>query len=126
MNRRRGGIRLEILVNGRPACVSGMNGYGVLSAILHRVKRNPKKYPGNTMSRTEWSKERIELQIGGLDSTVNKHLDWITKELRIGDEVSIRLLPSGKFDTPKKRQGRLTARLRGTRAKAARDPQRGR
>jgi hypothetical protein len=103
-----------------------MNGYGVLSAILHRVKRNPKKYSSNAMSRTEWSKERIELQIGGLDSTADEHLDWLTKQLRIGDEVSIRLLSPGKFDVPKRRQGRLTARLRGTRVKAPRAPQRGR
>jgi hypothetical protein len=79
MAKRREGLRLEVLVNGRRVCVSGMDGYGVLSAILHRVKRNPTKYPGKVMSKAEWSKERIELQVGGLDSTADQHLDWLRR-----------------------------------------------
>lgn len=106
-------MRFQVLINGHRACVSGMDGYGVLSAVLSRVKRNPKAYPGKNkhplkITKAEWSKERIEFQVGGLDSITDQHLDWLRRDLRVGDEIVIKLLPAGRHDAPagRRRQGR--------------------
>jgi hypothetical protein len=107
-----------VLINGRPACVSGMEGYGVLTAVLSRVKRSPKAYPGKNkhplkITKAQWSKERIEFEVGGLDSIANQHVHWLKRDLRVGDEIAIRLLPAGRYDPPKGKYRRLTARSRG-------------
>jgi hypothetical protein len=131
MAKRRAGLRFQVLINGRQACVSGMDGYGVLSAVLSRVKRSPKAYPGKNkhplkIGKAEWSKERIEFDVGGLDSIADQHLHWLKRDLRIGDEIVIRVLSGGKHDAPKGQHRRLTARRSRTRAKAARAARRGR
>jgi len=131
MAKRRRGLRFQVLINGRRACVSGMEGYGVLSAVLSRVMRNPKAYPGKNkhplkITKAQWSKERIEFEVGGLDSITDQHVHWLRRDLRIGDEIVIKLLPAGKYDAPKGQHRRLTARSRGTRVKATRAPHRGR
>lgn len=131
MAKERDGLRFEVYVNGRRLCVSGINGFGVLDVILTRVKRSPKQYPGRDkhplkISKAEWSKERIELSVGGLESMTDQFLHWMRRNLRIGDEVSIRLLEPGRYDVPKGYRRRLTGRSRGTRARTARAPHRGR
>ena len=111
------GLRLEVLVNGRRACISGMDSYGVLSVVLSGVKRNPTAYPGKSkhplkLGKGEWSKERIEISVGGLDSAADQHLHWLRRDLIVGDEVSIRLLPPGRYDTPKGTRRRPKARVK--------------
>jgi len=125
------GLRFEVHLNGRKLCVSGMDSYGVLDVILTRVKRSPKSYPGRNkhplkMSQVAWSKEKIELAVGGLDSTTEQFLHWAKRTLRIGDEVSIKLLKPGEYNVPQGYRRRLTARRSPTRAKGARAARRGR
>lgn len=125
------GLRFQVTINGRRACVSGLDRYGVLSVVLSWVKRNPKAYSGDKKSgskltRAQWSKEEIEFSVGGLDSAADEHLHWLRRELSIGDEIAIKVLPPGRYDAPKGGYLRLTTRSRGTRAKAARAPRRGR
>lgn len=125
MTTRRAGLRFQVLINGRRACVSGMDGYGVLSVVLSRVKRNPKAYPGKNkhphkMTKAEWSRESIEFSVGGLDSIADQHLHWLRRDLRIGDEVAIKLLAAGQYDAPKGRHRRLTTRSKRASVKATR------
>jgi hypothetical protein len=117
MSRQRTGLRFEVFINGRRACISGMDGHGVLDVVLTRVKRSPAAYPGRNkhplkLSKAAWSKERIDVSVGGLDSTA--YLHWLRRDLGIGDEISIKLLPPGKYDAPKGNRRRLTTRSRGT------------
>ena len=103
----------------------------MLSAVLSRVQRNPKAYPGKNkhplkITKAQWSKERIEFEVGGLDSIADQHVHWLRRDLRIGDEIVIKLLRAGKHDAPKGEHRRLTTRSRGTRVKATRAPHRGR
>jgi hypothetical protein len=121
MPRQRTGLRFEVFINGRRACISGIEGYGVLDVILTRVKRNPEAYPGKDkhplkLSKAAWSREHIDVSVGGLDSTTDEYLHWLRRNLGIGDEIWIKLLPPGKCDSPKGNCRRLTAQSRGARA----------
>src|SRR5262245_58417798 len=117
----KGGLRFRVFVNGRAVCTSGMRGYGVLDVILTRVRRNPSTYPGKKahpleLSKAAWSKERIDLHVGGLDTNgVDQYLHWLRHDVKIGDEISIRLLPEGEYDSPKGAHRRLTPRPTRTR-----------
>jgi hypothetical protein len=131
MAKRRTGLRFEVLINGRRMCTSGMDGYGVLDVILTRVKRSPNAYPGKDkhptkISKATWSKERLNLWVGGLDSIADEHLHWLKRNLTIGDKITVKVLPPGKVDAPQGKSRRLTARSDGTRPKGRRALHRGR
>ena len=42
----------------------------------------------------------IHIHFGELDSTTNEHLKWFRADLRAGDEIMVRVLPPGEYDTP--------------------------
>jgi hypothetical protein len=98
-------VRFELLINGKKICVSGIEEYGVLDAILHWVKRNPKSYnPEKHSTFEEWIEEELEIRMGGLDSTnprISKHIEWDKRSLKVGDELTLRILPPGEIDLPR-------------------------
>src|SRR6266581_895344 len=116
MSKKRASLRFEVQINGRSACTSGMDGFGVLDVVLTRVKRNPKSYPGKNahplkLSKAAWAKEHIDLYVGGLDTNhTDQHLHWLRENIKIGDEITIKVLPSGAIDKPLGRRRRLTTR----------------
>jgi len=119
MSKQKPSLRFQVFINGRRMCISGLDGDGVLSIVLSRVKRSPDAYPGKNkhplkMSKAAWSKERTDVSVGGLDLATDEHLHWLRRDLRVGDKISIKLLPSGEYDTPKGSRRRLTARSSGT------------
>jgi len=98
-------LRFEVLVNGQPIAVTGTNSYGVLSAIVSWVRRSPGAITDDVRSRPNFDedaflKETCELELGGMDSTANRHVGWPGVNLKPGDEVTIRILSGGKFDPP--------------------------
>ncbi len=89
--------RFEILKNGTRICVSGINGNGVLSIGLSYIK-----HPGESLTHL--------LQIGGLgifDGSLDRphHATWPAPEVTTGDEITIRILPPGKYDEPQELTG---------------------
>jgi hypothetical protein len=117
--------RFEVSINGRKACLSGIAGYGVMNVIVSRVKRKPNRFPGEAkvrVNKAQWSKEDLDVYVGGLD--INRgdvHLDWLRRDIQVGDTIVIRVLEKGAVDKPKGRPGRrLTTRSTRTRAKSAR------
>ena len=125
MARRKPTPRFEVTINGRRACVSGIVGYGVMNVIVGRVKRNPKRFPGKgqvRFSKSEWSREELDIQVGGLDvNGTDEHLHWLRRGIRLGDEIVVRVLGQGPIDKPKSLgRRRLTTRSTRTRAKGAR------
>lgn len=85
-------IRFEVLLNGDRVCMSGINGEGVLSAIVNYVKHANED-------------ANLEMSVGGLgrfNTSYERphHADWATPPLKLGDEVTIRLLDAGEFDDP--------------------------
>lgn len=84
-------IRFEVLKNGQRVCMSGINGDGVLSAMVNYVQH-------------EDHDPHFGLRIGGLGkyaaSTNREHVNWPSSDIEIGDEITIRILPAGEFESP--------------------------
>ena len=99
-------IRVEVLLNGRRIAIAGIEKFGVISAIVTWVRRNPANITATMRSEkdfdeTHFLREICELELSGLDSVRDKHVFWAKDALRPGSEVTIRILPAGEFDAPR-------------------------
>ena len=99
-------VRFEVLLNGRRVAITGIKEFGVMSAIITWVRRNPKNITAKMRAEPGFDelhflREICELELGGLDSSADKHLFWAREALRPGSEITIRVLPAGEFDAPK-------------------------
>jgi hypothetical protein len=83
-------IAFEVSVNGKRACVAGLRGQGVMSAIVNWLGGTAAKAMGR----------ELELRVGGLNSETNQHMDWPTVLLKVGDEVAVRIVEVDQPDTP--------------------------
>jgi len=112
-------VRLELSVNGQIVATSGVGTFGVLTGIVSWVRRNPDAIPEHVESDPEvdpkeWCAEELVADLGGLDSVRNESLNWVNGQpLKIGDEVTIRVLGPGRIDEAERRQG-LTCSDQGT------------
>ena len=93
-------IRFRLLVNGDVKGTAGLASVGVLSQTLSWVHRDSDQAPSEIRDIQEWVCNKIQLRLGGLDSTGGEHLIWFSAEIRVGDEISIQILPPGEFDPP--------------------------
>jgi len=117
--------RFEVLINGRRACVAGVDTYGVLNVILSRVKRNPMRFPKQKHvrhTRRSWSREQLDIYVGGLeingeDERNDRHLVWLRRRIAPGDKIMVRVLPVGPVTTPKGVSPRQTPRSRSKRVR---------
>ena len=100
------GMRLEVQVNGEAAATVGLEGEGVLSAIVTWVRRSEpislpdQANPEATGDIRHDTREQVTIEIAGLDGENRKHLTWLEKPLALGDEVTVRVLPAGETDPP--------------------------
>jgi hypothetical protein len=95
-------------VNGEPKPTGSLPGNGVLTLDVCWVRRDPEKAPPASrrqpeFNEQEWVWGRIEASLGGLDSGAEEHVRWFREELRVGDELTLRLLPPGESDQPNRR-----------------------
>jgi hypothetical protein len=67
---------------------------GVVSAILTWVRRGK---PERGLPR-----EELRFRVGGMDSLRREHIDWLERELTVGDEVFIRVVDVRRVDAPLK------------------------
>ena len=119
--------RFEVLINGRRACVAGVDTYGVLNVILSRVKRSPLRFPKQRTrqvahTKRTWSREQLDVYVGGLeingeDERNDRHLFWLRRQIRPGDKIMVRVLPVGPVSKPKGESPRLKKRSSPRRAK---------
>lgn len=79
-------IALEVTLNGERLCSAGVGTEGVLSAILTWVRRHGE------------DTEECSLSIGGMKSSA--HVSWLCEDLRVGDEVGIKVLDLADVDPP--------------------------
>ena len=98
-------MRFEVAVNGERLCIAGLQGFGVLGAVLSWVKRNPEGFPETAPSSDfeTWSAEELSLDVAGSDSNDARELKsrrWVDKVLKVGDVIEIRILPPGPADSP--------------------------
>ncbi len=83
-------IAFEVRLNAKKLCVAGVGNDGVLTAIVDFVAR-----PQDV---------RSELDVGGLISSTNEHVKWLNRTLRIGDEVTVKVVDTTSVNKPRKRQ----------------------
>ena len=99
-------LRFEVLINGKVVATTGVGGAnGVLSAIVTWVRRNPAAISAKVRADPDFDElaflnEFCELELRALDSVADQHNSWGKHGLRPGDEVTIRVLPSGEYDAP--------------------------
>jgi hypothetical protein len=102
-------VRFQVLVNGEVRGTAGLESVGVLSVILDWVRRDTaaperaRRQPG--FRENDWAGDQVHVSLGGLDSAAGEHVEWFVGELRVGDEVVVRVLPPGEFDSPPHRHG---------------------
>jgi hypothetical protein len=99
-------VRLEILLNGRRLATTGIEQFGVLSAVLTWCRRNPSNVTAamrgeDGFDELHFLREVCELEFGGLNSVADRNVFWGKEALRPGDEVTVRILPQGEYDNPR-------------------------
>jgi hypothetical protein len=77
-----------VSVNGRHVCTAGIGPNGVLSTILSWVGGGP----------ALGVEGEFRLHVGGLDTRTDEHVKWITPELAVGDEVTVRVVEVEQVD----------------------------
>lgn len=87
-------VVFEISVNGQRAFAMAAGDFGMLTASLmwHRIQTNAGPIH-----------EDIRLMGRGLEPGGGKHLHWPDRNLKVGDEVTVRIVDSTTFDEPAER-----------------------
>jgi hypothetical protein len=115
-------VCFEVHVNGKRACVAGIGELGVLSAILTWVKRSPTRRAKGLAKQT-WCKEELTLGVGGLitheERESSKRVEWLGRDLAVGDEIRIVITSRAKHDPPRMRK-RIEADGKVSKAKGGR------
>ena len=107
-------MRFEVFLNGERLCMAGLE-FGVLSAILTWVRRNPngfEKQQTRFENLESYCEETCNLGVHGLDLTnpdSDSHADWEHVEIEPGDVIEIRFLEPGPSDEPSSRVDRIEA-----------------
>ena len=96
-------IAFEVMVNGNKLCDAGIEGLGVLSAILSLAHRVPK--PEAEMNEL-YPPDELLLEVGGLksarDNEPGQHMSWLSKHLQVGDTIVINIKSLETVDPPEK------------------------
>jgi hypothetical protein len=90
-------ITFEVFLNGGKACVAGVDGLGVLSAILTSVHRAPSTDAGEDASHPI---QELTFEVGGLLSAENVHVSWLERTLAVGDVLTINIKELAVVDEP--------------------------
>src|SRR5579864_1020784 len=94
-------ICYEVYINGKKICVAGVGEMGVLSGILSWVKR--KRYEEDEgYDETITHIEELYVSVSGLANLGEEstHLDWLAEDLKVGDEVTFRIVERESCDPP--------------------------
>jgi hypothetical protein len=74
----------EVTVNEEAPAVAGTPEAGVLTAILSHVS----------------ARSELTLEVAAMVSDPREHLDWIKRDLKVGDTVVVRVVESDSPDQP--------------------------
>ena len=79
----------DVRLNGKCLCVAGVGDDGVLSTIVNHV--------------AGFGRDEVSLRVGGLESPTEEHVTWRNLKLKVGDEVTVRIVEADSVDKPKSR-----------------------
>ena len=91
-------ICFDVEVNGEKVCRAGVGQFGVLTTALSWVgtRQQASDKPG-------W----VHLHVGGLTNSedrADEFVDWVNRDLKIGDEVKVSVVAEGAADEPVERK----------------------
>jgi hypothetical protein len=75
----------EVFLNRKRLCTAGIDADCVLAAIVNYVSVK---------------RARFHLNVGGLNTVKDEHVRWVDRDLRVGDEVRIRISNGRRADKP--------------------------
>ena len=91
----------EVTINGEKVCTAGVGDDGVLVSTVQFVKRNN---PDETAdSQDNEISETLNIRVGGIanrEADEIQHLEWLQRDLRVGDEIIIRIIEASSCDDP--------------------------
>src|SRR5262249_40865372 len=89
----------EVTINGEKLCTAGVED-GVLTSILAYVKR-ARRPEDEREGHTSEKVESLDIRVGGLENISDEataNIDWLVRDLSIGDEIRIRIIDSPVCD----------------------------
>lgn len=96
-------IAFEVIVNGSKLCNAGIEGLGVLSAILSWTHTVPER---EAESNDLYPTDELLLEVGGLkserDNQPGQQMSWLSKHLQVGDAIVINIKSLETVDPPEK------------------------
>lgn len=96
-------IAFEVIVNGSKLCDAGIEGPGVLSAILSWAHRVPE---AKAESNDSCPTDELVLEVGGLkserDDLPSQQMSWLSRHLQVGDAIVINIKSLKTVDPPEK------------------------
>lgn len=106
-------IRFDIELNGEPYCRAGIDGYGVISIMLHwmdfdgQAVTDQRDHPRSALSlnvggnRAERAFTSADVAEGGKPPPMTPiHWREVKQGLRVGDELRIRIVEADEADEP--------------------------
>ncbi len=82
-------ICFEVHINGQKICLAGIGNDGVLSVM--------------TTFTASCESQRTDFRVGGLikvDSETQQQVEWLDRELKVGDDVTIKIVEAETYDAP--------------------------
>jgi len=83
-------LAYEAFLNGDRLFLAGIDGDGVLNAMLNYGRKNRTK--------------RLYLTVGGVVNATNEEVRWTCPDLKVGDEINVRVIEAVSVDEPTTRQ----------------------
>jgi len=83
----------DVQVNGRKLCLAGVGTDGAFAAIIDHVIRG--------------GRNQIHIRVGGLRGVQDgpdEHVEWASRNLRTGDEITFGIVETDSVDRPKNRE----------------------
>jgi len=89
-------MRFEVSLNGKSLCICGLDGYGQVMVSSDFSRTSP-EYGAETSEGT--------LSISGLDASIPGELRvliWFNGKIEEGDEITVKVLRDGMYDSPER------------------------
>ena len=107
-------IAFEIKVNGKKVCTAGIRQFGNLCAHLN-WSRGPQVAPSTGFQHQD---ELLEFTVAGVyvrhkpkkapnlkrGFKYTESVEWFTRKLRAGDEITVSIVEASRADAPRKRK----------------------
>ncbi len=92
----------DVYINDVHVCRAGIEGFGVLCAVLTRAQRHPSQKP-DEVPEGLFSAEELTFDVSGtrfIDNRADSRLTWISETLNVGDRIRIDVIECTTCSTP--------------------------